>query len=131
MKIRIKELTIDFEIIDEVLSKRVISQDPTFDFTPIYQKYPRKVGKTLGLKICKRSIKTQEDYDLLMKAVTRYHDECVREAKKPEYIRHFSSFMNHWRDYLDHDYGTVAKAPSKQVPLIKDESWMYEHEKDL
>ena len=42
------------------------------DFESIYKTYPRKVGKSAVSKICRRTIKTLEDLDLLTKAIANY-----------------------------------------------------------
>lgn len=70
-----------------------------FDFEALYSKYPRKVGKTQGIKRCETQIKTQEDYDLLSRSIDNY----ARQVKdsEPKFIKHFSSFMGVWRDYAE------------------------------
>lgn len=78
----------------------------SFDFASVYKIFPRKVGKEAGFKILKRSIKTQSEFDDLLKAVARYRAHVERERIEPRYIKHFSTFANHWRDWLDEDAGT-------------------------
>lgn len=69
-----------------------------FDFETLYQKFPRKEGKTKGLISCRAQIKTQDDYDALNRAIDVY-------SKSPEvqrgFVKYFSTFMNCWRDYLE------------------------------
>lgn len=77
------------------------------EFERIYQKYPRKEGKSRGIAKAKSQIKTPEDLALLEKAIDRYRDHCVREGKEKQFVMHFSTFMASWRDYLDDDVGKV------------------------
>lgn len=71
-----------------------------FDFDRIYQQYPRKLGKKQGMLVCRRQITTQAKYDALQTALNNYKAEIERLGTKPEYIKHFSTFMNNWEDYL-------------------------------
>lgn len=85
---------------------------PKFDFESVYQRYPRKVGKSKGLKVCERQIKTPEDYDQLSTAVDRYSNYCDAQYSEARFVMHFSTFMNSWRDWLDPTAGTAAKVGS-------------------
>lgn len=92
---------------------------PTFaDFQAIYDKYPRKEGKAKGFAVCKVQIRSQEELAALSLAVDRYVAKITREATEPKYIKHFSTFMNSWRDWLEPDTGTVAR-PAEQIPEWK------------
>jgi hypothetical protein len=78
------------------------------DFDAIYQKYPRKEGKTKGIAQCAAQIKTSEDYEKLSRAVDKYAHLCKGKDKK--FIKLFSTFMGSkktptWMDYLDKDVG--------------------------
>lgn len=77
------------------------------DFESIYKKYPRKEGKQKGIAACKAQIRFQEDYDLLSRAVDRYAEHVKKTATEPRYIKHFSTFMGSWRDWLEPDTGTA------------------------
>lgn len=74
---------------------------PVFDFDSLYKKYPLKKGKTRGIAACKREIKTPEDFSLLGKAIENYAREARAENTEPRFLKHFSSFMGCWRDYLE------------------------------
>jgi hypothetical protein len=74
-----------------------------FDFDTLYQQYPRKLGKKRGMGICRRRIKTKEDYAKLEFAIKKYSRYCGNfEA---QFIKHFDTFMNSWEDWLDSDAG--------------------------
>lgn len=76
-----------------------------FDFNSLYQKYPRKVGKQQGIAKCKVQVKTPEDFDLLSKAIDNYTAYCKKQGTEAKYIKHFSTFMTSWRDWLDDNAG--------------------------
>lgn len=80
------------------------------DFASLYQQYPRKIGKQAGIEKCKKTIKTREDFAALALAVRRYAAHCQREGTEPKFIKHFSSFMNSWRDWCEPDAGTTTPA---------------------
>jgi hypothetical protein len=79
-----------------------------FDFESLYQKYPRKEGKTRGIKIAEREIRTPEEYDLLSSAVDRYAKYCEAQGTEGKYIKHFATFMGCWREWLDPATGTTS-----------------------
>lgn len=72
-----------------------------FDFDTLYQAFPRKKGKQNGASIFKRTITTQGDYDNLLKAVKNYNAECNKNDIEERWIKHFSTFMNCWEDYVE------------------------------
>ena len=72
-----------------------------FDFEPLYSKYPRKDGKSKGMVICNRDIKTQEDYDGLSQAIDRYRQIQISIGAEKKFIKQFSTFMGCWKDYRD------------------------------
>lgn len=75
--------------------------DSRFDFESVYQSYPRKMGKGKGLARCKAQVKTPEDFDALNAAVRNYTEEMRRSQTEQKYIKHFSSFMGEWRDWIN------------------------------
>jgi len=77
------------------------------DFESLYQSYPLKKGKMRGLKQCGIQITTREDFDSLSKAILNYREDCRKNKTEPKYIKHFSTFLNEWRDWTDPDVGTV------------------------
>ncbi len=90
---------------------------PVFDLEFLYREYPLKEGKKGGLKVCKRVIKTQQDYENVLYAIRRY--TAAKAGSK--FIQHFSTFMNNWEDWLDPQTGTVAQ--NKPKPLIDHSIW--------
>lgn len=77
-----------------------------FDFDIPYRAYPKKIGKKKGIDVCKRQIKTEEDFKALCQSVQKYAKYCA--GKDPQYIKHFSTFMGEWRDWLDPETGRTV-----------------------
>ncbi len=77
--------------------------DPgSFDLEDAYRLYPRKEGKTPGMKTLARQIKTLADYNAFVAAIERYR-EC--DNVKRGFVQKFSTFANQWRDWLDPETG--------------------------
>lgn len=71
------------------------------DFEILYQNYPRKRGKSRGIAICKRQIKSLKNYEDLDKAIKNYALET--RGRDQDKIMHFSTFMGEWTDWIDVD----------------------------
>lgn len=89
-----------------------------FDFDSLYKRYPRKEGKQRGMKICAVQIKNQEDFDNLSRAIDRYAEHIKLQGTEGKYIKHFSTFMGEWRDWLEADTGKVEQKK-------KETNWAY------
>jgi len=85
------------------------------DFESLYVKYPRKEGKRRGLVICRAQIKTQEDFELLSRAIEKYRDHVRANGKEAQFIKIFSTFMGEWRDWLEEDVGSVEVFKKKSA----------------
>ena len=72
-----------------------------FSFEALYLKYPRKDGKEKGLATCKNKITTKDKYDALSKSIDNYCVLIKKDGTERKYIKHFSTFMNCWEDYLE------------------------------
>lgn len=75
------------------------------DCLPLYESYPRKIGKKKGLEICEKVVKTEADFQRVRTAISNYRDHCAREGTEPKFIKHFSTFMNSWEDWLEPNTG--------------------------
>jgi hypothetical protein len=64
--------------------------------------YPKKVGKTPGLAILSKQIRTPEDLEAFTAAVTRYAKSKVVIDGFP---MGFDRFARQWRDWLDESAG--------------------------
>lgn len=66
----------------------------------IYLLYPRKEGKTAGMKKLKLSKDDLPDFE---KAVKNYAEHCRYEKKPREYTKMFSTFCTDWKDWVDYE----------------------------
>jgi hypothetical protein len=102
-----------------------------FDFEPIYQAYPKRKGsqaKAEGMNQLKKTIKTQEQYDNLKRAVEIYHQLCTEKKDVgTEFVMQFKRFCKPttWQSILDeaHDQQLVMQSeedlwiyPDKSTP---------------
>lgn len=89
------------------------------EFEEVYKKYPRKEGKSRGLKIYKAQIKTSEDVQDLIRAIQNYTAHVRARATDVKFIKHFSSFMAEWRDWIIVEQSNVEKLMPSQEELEK------------
>lgn len=76
-------------------------------FDEIYALYPKKMGKSQGMRSASAQIKTMKDMDQLHLAVMNYTAHVIREETEKQYILYFSTFMHQWKDWLEPDIGSV------------------------
>lgn len=79
---------------------------PALDHESVYQDYPRKEGKSRGLRICKREVRTPSDLDHLRAAVRNYASSVA--TQDTQFIKRFDSFMGEWQDW-------IVAAPARTV----------------
>jgi len=79
-----------------------------------YASYPRKDGKTAGMKILVRDL-APEDYPLLLAAVNAYAKKVRDEKTEKRFVKHWSTFAGVWRDWLEPDAGTCETGPKERV----------------
>lgn len=70
------------------------------DFEEIYSLYPEKQGKKKGMERCVSQVQTEEKLNNLRLAVENYKRSG---DVKNGYIKHFSTFMNCWEDYIHYE----------------------------
>lgn len=75
----------------------------SLDFEPAYAAYPRKEGKHRGIETLRKTIHTQAELDDFVLAVANYTHYCRVNEVEPKYVKHFSTFVNNWRDYAPTD----------------------------
>lgn len=89
------------------------------DFEILYRKYPRKLGKQKGIATCKAQIRGPEEFQALSLAIDRYAEHCRKNATEPRYIKHFSTFMHSWRDWLEAEAGTFLRLPEEEPEWVR------------
>lgn len=84
-----------------------------FDFDAAYKRFPRKEGKTRGYKIMKREVKSERDFLDLKKAIENYAE--YTKNTELTFIKHFSTFMNEWRDWINPEIETSEQRVQREV----------------
>lgn len=87
------------------------------DLEIIYKSYPLKKGKHKGFEKARREITSARELDDLRFAVNAYKADVERNKTKPEYIKHFSTFMSEWKDWLDPETGSAISVASSRADL--------------
>ncbi len=98
-------LLIDHQNLKPILAETKIGAK--LDYLSLYNKYPKKLGKSEGLRVCKNTIKTPEALLAAHSAVDRYVAHLKANKIEPQFIKLFSTFMNSWEDWCDESTGTV------------------------
>ena len=81
-----------------------------FNFDVIWEGYPLKLGRKAALRHFNATVLTEQDYELIKKALYNYcHSEQV---KNPKFIKHGSTWFNEWHDW-------IAQVPKPIDPLEK------------
>jgi len=70
-----------------------------FDFEAPYKLYPRKRGKTPGMKKLQSQIKNDEMYQEFCIAIKNYALEV--EGRTQDGIKYFSTFVSEWKDWVN------------------------------
>ena len=70
----------------------------SFPFEELWINYPNKDGKRDAERHFLASVKTQEDWDNINKALGNY---LASETVKKGYIKNGSTWFNNWRDWID------------------------------
>lgn len=72
-----------------------------FDFEKIYAEYPRKEGKKKGFEKLRKIITDPAIFSNVMQSVINYAAICKRDGTERKYIKHFSTFIGEWEDFLE------------------------------
>ena len=75
---------------------------PPSAFDAFYARYPRRgEGKAEGRKVFLRDVTTTKALDEINRALDAYAARLTADGTERKYIKHFSTFMHCWRDFLD------------------------------
>lgn len=89
-----------------------------FDFDSLYLRYPRKEGRKLGMARLKKTIKTQAEYDAFAFALDQYIKLCASEGRGLKFVKHWSTFVNNWTDYIQSDLSVQVDVAAEQLTKI-------------
>lgn len=83
----------------ETNTKEIKHMCISFDFEFIWSQYPNRIGKKQALKHFNTSVRTQDDYLNIQKALANYLNS---KAVKSGYIQNGSTWFNNWQDWIDY-----------------------------
>lgn len=81
----------------------------SFDFKSLWDKYPNKVGVKAAERHFKTSVKTQEDFDNITKALNNY---LKSERVGKGFIQNGSTWFNDWQGWISKPVDTGRRMPS-------------------
>lgn len=87
-----------------------------FDFAAVYEIYPRKVGKTRGLSLCRSKVKTEARYDTILAAAEEMRRLWQHAPKdKRGFCPQFDTWVSKGRWLDDQQIGPdgEARAPGR------------------
>lgn len=90
------------------------------DLESAYKTYPLKKGKAAGMKLAAKEIKTPADLENLKSAIARYSKNLRDSKTDSKFIKHFSTFMGEWKDWLDPLTGTSDIGTAKNYAAERD-----------
>lgn len=82
-----------------------------FAFEAVYAVFPRKRGKSDGLRRLERDVRTQADFDALITAVRNFAAEMQREQRPIDKIAYFSTWVGEWKDWIQLERGSDPAEP--------------------
>ena len=85
----------------ESRGKLIEPKKPSFDFEAVYKLYPRRVKKSVGIKKLQKTVKTQEQFDKLVKATKNIAEEYRRKGTEEQFMMHWPTFVSCWEDYIN------------------------------
>lgn len=86
--------------------KKKPSAAPPDTLVQIYSKYPNKKGRKKGLAALSR-LDPARHPDVCI-AIENYKNELASEKTEKRFVKHFSTFMNCWEDWLDSTHAPLA-----------------------
>jgi hypothetical protein len=90
------------------------------DFEAAYNLYPLKKGKSEGLKRLVKDLKTKDDLDIFVKSIENYKKDILLNKTESKYIKHFSTFVNSWRDWIDYQPTGKGQFQNSREDIIDD-----------
>lgn len=96
-------------------------QPHAFDFEQVYASYPRKLGKQTGISWLKKNVRSEASYQELLLAAVNYKNYCQSEGLEERFIKHFSSWVRTYRDWVKVDGKTWPKGQAAPVAALMED----------
>ena len=81
----------------------------------VYQRYPKKIGRTKGFDRLKSHIKTKADLEALHVAMDHFLAHHRRKGTEVKFIPQFDTWTSSWRDWIDPNTGKESAPASQPV----------------
>ncbi len=85
-------------------SKNTIAQTDV-RASELYDSYPRKVGRKKGLARLRTILAKNGAFEQIQLAITNYTSHCENLKMETKFIKHFTTFLSEWEDWLDPGHG--------------------------
>lgn len=111
------------EIKEKKIKKKNVVDFSSFDFEKkfeeIWSRYPKKDGRKDALKHFKASVKSDEDFLLISKALEKYRKKLLEDSTPLKFTKSGSTWFNNWKDSLEISKSPDDEAYEKAVALIE------------
>jgi len=104
---------------NELIAQNEFEPQEHRDLESLYKQYPRKVGKTRGMKILHSQIKNIKDYQDIELAIKNLVQFVKHEKREKEMIPYFSTFMSQWRDWVNPDPSILGNKTNGKLDFGK------------
>ena len=88
-------------------------------FSEFWAEYPRSIGKAQTMKRFKNKVKRSEQAQL-MQAVGNYKLHISRQKTELQYIKHASTFLTNWKDWLDESLELTNADAEPSFTIVQD-----------
>lgn len=85
---------------------------PVFSFDEVWKRYPNKDGKKASEKHFNTTVKTEEDYAAINKALDNYLNS---DKVKKGFIKNGSTWFNNWQDWIDYEDVKISTRATEVV----------------
>ncbi len=89
-------------------------------FEEIWNRYPKRLGRKDAEKHFRASVKTDQDWEEIKRALENYQIHLRAEATEPNYIKHGSTWFNNWREWVNYQEVKDARHVSEGVHGLSD-----------
>ncbi|MDD5551490.1 MAG: hypothetical protein PHS34_09535 [Candidatus Omnitrophica bacterium] len=89
-----------------------------FDFESLWKRYPKRLGKKEALRHFRATVKTDEDWQNINKALDNYlQSKNVKE--NTQFIQHGSTWFNNWQDWIELE---IKKETPSALAMLKEKN---------
>ncbi len=89
------------ELKEKKEKKTICTTNVGFDFDKLWYQYPKKDGRKAAERSFNATVKTQQDYVNIQKALANYLQTKNVAEGNMQYIKNGSTWFNNWQDWID------------------------------